>query len=152
MSSHKKLVNIDKPKVNSKIVEIDKSKVRENRPIIGLTYLDNSFNLSHLFKKNKGNGQPVKVFEKFLNKARNYSTLTELINAHKPHNGYKSSDGKSRSKMAEIQRKHNVDTTDMCHLHCCRDGNGKFVIHGFRINNCFEIVWIDPEHEIHKLK
>ena len=45
---------------------------------------------------------------------------------------------------------YNIETSDMFHLHCDRDGKGKFVLHGFRINNCFEIVWIDPNHEFYK--
>ena len=137
-----------KPK-SEKILDINPAIASEPKPVIGLTYLDNSFNLTELFKVSRGNGRKIKEFESFLVKARQYKTLSELIDSHKPHNGFKNGDEKSKKKMKEIRRIYNIETDDMFHLHCCRDGNGEFVIHGFRINNCFEIVWLDPEHKIH---
>lgn len=148
----KPIIKVDREITPEKIYAIDQRSISEGKPVVGITYLDNSYNFTDLFKIARGNNRKIKEFEGFLEKARHYTTLTDLIDAHKPHKGCKNEDDKSKQKMNDIQKKYNVETKDMFHLHCCRNGNGEFVIHGFRINNCFEIVWLDPEHKIHKLK
>ena len=62
----------------------------------------------------------------------------------------KNVDDKSVAMMRKIQRDYNVETTSMIHIHCHLHGKGEFVLHGFVIRNCFEIVWFDPSHELHK--
>lgn len=42
-----------------------------------------------------------------------------------------------------------VDCDELIHIHCKKGGKGKFVLHGFVHDNIFEIVLIDPCHDLH---
>ena len=53
-----------KPK-SEKILDINPAIASEPKPVIGLTYLDNSFNLTELFKVSRGNGRKIKELESF---------------------------------------------------------------------------------------
>ena len=123
----------------------------ESRPIVGITFLDkNKYGLKDLYEAYRGDKNYVKQLNDFLEKARSYGTLTELIDNHTPKSNMKNTDDESNKKMVQIQNEHCIETSDMCHLHCCRDGKGSFVLHGFFIGNCFEIVWLDAKHKVHK--
>ena len=64
----------------------------------------------------------------------------------------KNADTESVRKMREIEKKYNIETANMVHIHCCGGGGGQMVLHGFVLHNCFEIVWIDTDHEKHKVQ
>ncbi len=159
MSKGKPLTDISPQRFenSSKLVEISPSKLLPGkRPIVGITYLEvlsGDYSLKRFAKtesKSCGTRQLYNELEEFLIKARSYSAIEELISAHAPKKRIKNSDEKSISKMKEIQRKYNVETSEMVHLHCKRCGSGAFVLHGFVVNNCFEVVWLDPNHALHK--
>lgn len=144
--------------VNAGIVEpiysVDESRVKQPTPVIGITYLqadDKKYGINALLKKEKAkNGLTIKTLQDFLVKVRHYKTIDELISNHISHIKGKNVDDKSVAMMRKIQRDYNVETTSMIHIHCHLHGKGEFVLHGFVIRNCFEIVWFDPSHELHK--
>ncbi len=149
MAKTKKILKpvLDKSKSN----QITKVNIIDEKPTISISFLDkNNFNLQHLFKCAKGDTKYLKDFESFLDKVRNYKSLKELKMLHCPHcKSADNTDKRSIEKASLLRKEHNVEVDSLIHLHCCRDGKGEFVIHGFEINNHFEIVWLDPKHEIH---
>lgn len=127
--------------------------VDDKKPEISITYLEIStgeYSLKNFYKKCKGNKNLYKDLSDFTEKVRKYKNIQELLDRHCPKNGLKANDRKSVQKMKDIKKTSNVDTSDMCHIHLKSNGNGAFVLHGFILHNCFEIVWIDPEHSLHK--
>lgn len=119
---------------------------------ISITYLDDSnYNFEHIVKIGKGNHTLVKDLQRFISKAREYKSIDELIKNHKPHSSIKNKDSSSERKIKELRDKYNLEIDYMCHIHCKRNGNGQVVLHGFRIGNNFEIVWIDLEHNVHSV-
>ena len=141
--------NRDK-KLKIPVVQKGIERTKEKRPIIGITYLDrNNYGLEDLYKNYRGDRNCINQLNDFLEKARNYTTITELVINHASHNKFKNKDGKSKKKLEQIRKEHNVETSDMCHMHCSRGGTGVFVLHGFFLNNCFEIVWLDAKHDLY---
>ena len=155
-----KLINVSIPKSNNgnnnKLYDI--KHVNDYRsPCIGFTYLDvnTEFGLKGLFKQYKsqlGNRNLFKELDEFLLAARNYKNIEELITNHISHNKAKSNDEKTRKKANSIKREYNIETCNIIHIHCKRGGNGEFVLHGFVIQNCFEVLFIDPMHSFIKSK
>ena len=137
-------------KLKSVIVRKDVVFTKEKRPIIGITFLDrNNYGLDDLIRCYRGDKNCVNQLNDFLEKARKYTTISELITNHASHNKFKNTDSRSLRKFAQIQDEYEVETSDICHLHCNRGGTGRFVLHGFILNNCFEIVWLDVKHDVH---
>jgi hypothetical protein len=138
-------------KIQQPIVQRESRITDEKKPIIGITYLDkNRYGLKFLLKESKGDKTIIEKLYDFLENARNYPTISALISSHASHNKFKNEDKSSLKKLAQIQNDYGVETNDMCHLHCGRGGTGEFVLHGFFLGNCFEIVWLDVKHEVHK--
>lgn len=118
------------------------------KPCIGITFLEkNNFGIKHLFKECKKSINVLEQFYNFLNQARHYDSIGELIKDYISHNHSKNCDEKSKNKMKELETKFNLEAIDIIHLHCAKGGKGSFVLHGFQIGNIFEIIWIDPSHE-----
>ena len=146
MDYSKKLTNVGSIGVNKFV----NAKAKEQKPTISISYLDkNKYNIKYLFKCSKGNNKCVEKFQDFLYKASSYNSISDLVANHKPHDNLNNKDKLSNDKVTELRKKFNIDVDQLIHLHCCTNGNGPFVIHGFRITNHFEIVWLDPKHEIH---
>lgn len=148
------MVSVSK-KVLTKVTTQDRKCVtvnpKANAPVISITYLEkNDYGLQHLYKCTRGDNRYVKQFESFLEKARQYNSITELLSNHGSHMSSKNTDSKSLQKVNELCNKYNLEVQEFIHLHCCTGGTGEFVMHGFLITNRFEIVWLDPKHEIHK--
>lgn len=123
------------------------------KPEISITYLEIStgeYSLKGFYKISKKNPDVYKDLSDFMVRARKYKNIQELLDNHCPKNGLKAKDKTSQQKMKEIKKLYNVDTSDMCHIHLKPNGKGAFVLHGFILHNCFEVVWLDPEHKIHK--
>lgn len=131
-------------------VEIPKN---QDRPSVSITYLEitsGEYSLKSFGKKCQRESRLYAELAEFTERAKSYANIQELLDNHCPRNGLKSKDEFSRRKMNEIKRKYNVDTSEMYHIHLKPNGKGAFVIHGFTLKNCFEVVWLDPEHKIHK--
>lgn len=123
------------------------------KPEISITYLEIStgdYSLKGLQKISQKAPDLYKDLSVFMDRVRKYKNIQELLDNHCPKNGLKAKDPKSQRKMSEIKKHYNVDTSDMCHIHLKPGGKGAFVLHGFILRNCFEVVWLDPQHKIHK--
>ena len=135
----------------AKIIEISQNDIKDVKPCVGITYLDkNKFGLKHFFKSVKDDSQKRRDFEEFLEAVRKYKNRDEVIENHHPKI-LKNNDKDSQVKINAIKNKYNVDATDMIHLHCKRQGKGEFVLHGFWLGHIFEIVWLDCNHDHHKM-
>ena len=150
-----KLVAPQIPSEKRKLYNVAEDIEPEPRPSISMTYMcvREDYGLKYLVEKNKkhANKNILKELDSFLEKARQYCTIEELISAHISRNKGRNSDQFSISKMRELQAKYNLPIGEegMIHIHTKSGGNGEFVIHGFQVKNCFEIIWLDPLHEIH---
>lgn len=119
---------------------------------IGITYLDiSSYGLDDLFKICRGNRSYLKDLNDFIKSSREIDELGAFISKFISRNGSNNKDDRSISKVAELNQQYNIEVDHLIHLHCKAGGKGEFVIHGFQIDNVFEIVWLDPKHEIHRL-
>lgn len=148
----KKLADIKPP--TETLTTVSEEKVKEKKPHVGITYLDkNKYGLSDFVKVVRGDKNYLTALEAFLEKCRQYESMTELVKNHQPHGkSAKNEDDVSETKINAIATLYNIETGEMYHLHILRDGKGEFVIHGFIIDNVFEIVWLDCKHEVHKSK
>nr|DAV02256.1 MAG TPA: hypothetical protein [Caudoviricetes sp.] len=142
------------PKGN-KILSIDIPVNEEKRAVIGITYLNlasNNYNLKHLAEvhnKQRGNKDVFKDLECFIgNVNKEKMTIQKVIEIYHSRYHLKNNDETSREIVKQLKEK-GIDATDLVHLHCKANGKGKFVLHGFILDNVFEIVLLDPEHELH---
>ena len=135
------------------ILKIEAKDIPSSKPVVSITFCDimsKEYGLKGLLKSEKKSDRDLlKELDDFLIKARQYDNIEELVSAHISHNHGKNEDKKSKDKLKHINNAHNVDAKCMIHLHTKTGGNGKFVFHGFVVNNVFEIVWIDPFHKLH---
>lgn len=158
MSKNKKLVNNSRQ--SSAITLLNKDELQQRaksneKPSVSITYLDykGNYGIKNLHKchhMQRGQRDILKELGDFLVKARKFKNINDLVSNFASHNGSKNKDDESIRKLRQIQKEHNIETSDMLHLHCCGGGNGQMVLHGFILGSCFEIVWIDPNHELHK--
>jgi len=141
-----KLCSPPKP-TNEKIYD-EKKKLTGIR--IGVTYLDRKkYGLQNLFNASRGNKQYIQDLNRFILRARQLNDIGEFIRIFASHIRTSNDDDASKAKVQRLQEKYNLEVDHLIHLHCKGGGNGEFVIHGFQIDNVFEIVWFDPKHEVH---
>lgn len=149
----KPFVNVLPPSAEP-IYHVDENLTKQKNPVIGITYLqanNKEYGLKAIVNKEKKHSQSaIKPLHDFLVKARQYKTIEELITNHISHNRGKNCDKESKQMIGEIRRQYNVAAEEMIHIHCLRGGKGEFVLHGFVIENRFEIVWFDPDHKHYK--
>lgn len=120
---------------------------------IGITYLDETkYGFQHLFTAARGNKQYVQDLNDFISNARKLNDIGKFIEKFASHKKAKNDDVLSSKKVQQLQNDYNLEVDHLIHLHCKAGGNGEFVIHGFQIDNAFEIVWLDPKHDVHENK
>ena len=142
-----KLAKLKPPVVNEKLYDAKKKPTGVH---IGITYLDkNKYGLKDLFDTARGNKQCLVEFQEFLVSARKENDIGVFISEFISHNRANNRDDLSVKKIKQLQYDYNLEVEHLIHLHCKRGGNGEFVIHGFQIDNVFEIVWLDTKHEVH---
>lgn len=137
-----------------KILDINKPK-DEKRAVIGITYLNFAKNdydmkaLAETHKKQKGERNVFGELESFIGKVNEEKmSIEELIELF--HSRYKlKSNDKVSQEIVSLLREKGIDASDFVHLHCKANGKGKFVLHGFILDNVFEIVLFDPDHKLH---
>lgn len=142
-----KLAKLKPPVVNEKLYDAKKKPTGVH---IGITYLDkNKYGLKDLFDTARGNKQCLVEFQEFLTSVREENDIGVFISEFISHNCANNSDKLSVNKTKQLQNDYNLEVDHLIHLHCKRNGKGKFVVHGFQIDNVFEIVWLDTGHKIH---
>lgn len=118
---------------------------------IGITYLDRSkYGLEELCKAYKNDKECIQRLNQFILSARQMDDIGEFISKFISHKRGKNDDRQSIEKIKRLKEKYKLEIEHLIHLHCQSGGTGKFVVHGFQTGNVFEIVWLDPEHEIHE--
>lgn len=61
----------------------------------------------------------------------------------------KNNDDYRKDIVNSLKKNYNVNATDLIHLNSKANGKGELVLHKFILENVFEIVLIDPWHQIH---
>lgn len=138
----------------SKFAEIKEDKYLSVAPKIGCTYLcTGNHCLSELHKKQIKKHCDPNLFDElqeFIARFRNENNISDAIKKYISHNVGKNKDQKSLLKIRQLNTKFNLQIDSIFHLHTGSGGKEEFTIHGFQDNNTFEIVWLDPFHEIYK--
>ena len=149
-----KIYNVNIPKSNSKGKIIDAHIPKSKRPVIGITYLqvnNKNYGLKALSDtaKSRSDRNVYSELDEFIKNSAKLPSIEAVVEMYHSHNKLKNSDDYSRDIVKLLEKEYNVDATDLIHLHCKANGKGEFVLHGFILENVFEIVLIDPLHKIH---
>ena len=138
-----------KPSIPENEKFVDKKK-KKTGIRIGITYLDSDkYGIKELFKVAKGEKKYLDDLMGFIEKAREINDIGEVIATFVSHNRGTNDDKQSKKKVESLKTDYKIEVDHLIHLHCKIGGNGEFVIHGFQVDNIFEIVWLDPKHDVH---
>lgn len=148
MTKKRKLKNIHQKKTSSKIISIPEIKnnstlaiprADESHPSISLKYIDLNFKSFNDLKKQDN----LRKFDSFVKKVNSSQDWESIFKLHKrtptTHN----------NKIKKKLKKLNMDANQLGLFHLRI--SDKFRVHGFRLNNRFKLVWLDPDHEIDEL-
>lgn len=122
-----------------------KSFTSNSKPVIAITHIgcENNYCFVALVKKNRNAKENMAELQRFIKKFKEFEIIEDAITYFVSHNKCKNSDEYS----LKIKKSLNIEQ-DIIHLHTKGGGCGKYTIHGFQIENRFEIVMIDPEHKM----
>lgn len=148
------LYSVNIPKSNNKDKIIDPHIPKSKRPVIGITYLqigNKNYGLKSLSDavKSRSDRAIYSELEDFIKDAAKLASIEKVVEKYHSHHKLKNDDKYSKDIVNLLKKDYNVDATDLTHLHCKANGKGEFVLHGFILENVFEIVLIDPLHQIH---
>lgn len=132
-----KYLPLSNPQVTNKHNKLTKVEFKDKKPSISLKYIDLGYNSFEDLRDN----HTLKHFDIFiskLNKSPDWDTVF--------HNFQKadSDDEDSRKKIKSLG--YDPVQTEMFHLRVTQ----KFRVHGFLYDGRFKLVWLDPNHDIHK--
>lgn len=149
-----KLYPVNIPKSNSKDRILDPHIPKSKRPVIGITYLqvcNRDYGLKALSEadKSRSDRNIYNELNEFITTSSKLSSIEEVVKKYHSRQKLKNNDDYSKDIVNSLKNDYNVDATDLIHLHCKANGKGEFVLHGFILENVFEIVLIDPLHQIH---
>lgn len=149
MTNNKKFTSLKVPLSNTKLANVEASvntsklkdvKVRE-RPSISLKYYDSSYVSLNDIKS----GNNLKILDSFIRKINNYDDWDTALRQHNVQQTPIDNDHKNlRNRLISM----GIDPkqTDIIHLRA----SDKFRVHGFLMNDRFKLIWLDPDHAIHK--
>jgi hypothetical protein len=151
MTKTKKFARIQPPLIDttltkSKIIKSNakldnpEGKVRE-RPSISLKYFDDGF----ISFEGLREGNNLKIFDNFVKKINGYDNWDIALRQHDVKSTKISSDRKYL-KHRLIGLDLDPKQVDLIHLRA----SGKFRVHGILLKDRFKLIWLDPNHEIHK--
>lgn len=145
-------VNIPKPGSKDKLTQPNIPKPK--RPVIGITYLqvcNKDYGLKALSDtaKMRSDRNIYNELNEFIATSSKLSSIEKVVEMYHSRQKLKNDDEYSKYIVKLLKENYNVDATDLIHLHCKANGKGEFVLHGFILENVFEIVLIDPLHKIH---
>lgn len=147
MSKGKKLVE---PRVSAgnKSQFYNVETISEEHPRVSITFLEHggSYGFRHYIKKS--GSEANKDFFTFISEFRSCKNISEAITQFSSRNGNKVG-GELEDNFRVSLKVCGKNVGSITHLHTKRGGKGKFVLHGFRDGDNFEIVGLDPEHEAH---
>lgn len=149
-----KIYNVSIPKGNGKGKSIDTHIPKPKRPVIGISYLqigNKNYGLKALSDADKSRSDRAiySELEDFIKDAAKLDSIEEVVKKYHSRYKLKNDDDYSKDIVNLLKNDYNVDATDLTHLHCKANGKGEFVLHGFILENVFEIVLIDPLHKLH---
>lgn len=126
---------------------------KQSPPVIGISYLQvkhHKFGLKSFFENTKRDGDIYKAFYDFLKQVSLLNNVNELLKSYGSHINTKNTDSISKEIVKIMETDFpKIECDELVHIHCKQGGKGKFVLHGFIHGNTFEIVLLDPYHELH---
>lgn len=145
-------VNIPKPGSKDKLTQPNIPKPK--RPVIGITYLqvcNKDYGLKALSDtaKMRSDRNIYSELNEFITASSKLPSIENVVELYHSRKRLKNDDEYSKYIVKLLKGNYNVDATDLIHLHCKANGKGEFVLHGFILENVFEVVLIDPLHKIH---
>lgn len=128
-------------------------KYIEKRPVLGMTLMKmtGSYSLKDFCKDynkvpDRNLIRELEELQEHMNKCKN---ITEFMNQFHTRYGEIRDSKELRNALRPIKNKFNVDFEgNVTHIHTKPNGNGQFTIFGFTYDNVFEILLLDPKHEI----
>jgi len=133
---------LTKSKITKSDAKLDnvESKVRES-PSISLKYFDVGF----ISFDGLSGGNNLKIFDSFVKKINGYDNWDVALRIHeaKPT---KINNNLKHLKHRLIGLKLDPKQVDLIHLRASE----KFRVHGILLNDRFKLIWLDPNHDIHK--
>ncbi len=120
---------------HKKIIEVDYPK---RKPSVSLKYIDLNYCSFNDLRENHN----LKHFDSFLNKLNKTSNWEDVFREFQRAS---SDDDDSIRKMRSLG--FDPDQIEMFHLRVTQ----RFRVHGFLIEDRFKLVWLDPNHDIHKM-
>jgi hypothetical protein len=140
------------PKRNKETLTTFVPETQKNKtPQIGITYICTG---DHCLCKLHAMRDPslFRELQDFIDKFRKEDTISLAISRYISHINGKNNDKISLRKLRQLNQKFHTQIDSMIHLHTELGGKGPYTLHGFRNENTFEIIWIDPFHEIYGKK
>jgi hypothetical protein len=128
---------LSNPKITDKHSKLTNVVIKDKKPSVSLKYIDLGFYSFHDLRDSNN----LKQFDAFLtkfNKTPNWETI------YRDFQRSASDDSDSIKKMKSMG--FDPKETEMFHLRVSQ----KFRVHGFYYDGRFKLVWLDPNHEIHK--
>lgn len=128
-------------------------QIREKRPVLGMTLMKitGAYSLDALCKLSKKNPDK-KIFSELYDLQKQvYSckNVTEFLSRFHSRNGELRDNAELKAELKRIRGTFDKEFSDnIIHIHSKPLGKGQFTLFGFVYDNVFEILLLDPEHEI----
>ena len=151
----KKLINVQEPKTGAEpLVDIS---IEEKRPVLGMTLLKitGAYSLDHFSKFAKKNPDR-QIYSELLDLQQEMyrcKSMSEFLNRFHTRNGEinVSSNTALKQEAVRIRSAFGAELeNEIKHIHGKALGKGEFTLFGFVYDNVFEVLLLDPEHEVAK--
>lgn len=128
-------------------------QIPEKRPVLGMTLMKitGSYSLDTLYKLSKKN--PDKRLMDELRELQNQiywsKSITEFLNRFHTRYGELRDNKELKAELKRIRSTFDKEFSDnVIHIHSKPLGKGQFTLFGFVYANVFEVLLLDPNHEI----
>jgi hypothetical protein len=128
---------LSKPQVTNKHSKLTNVDIKDEKPSVSLKYIDLGYNSFEDLRKSHN----LKHFDSFLSKL---NKSPDWDSVYREFQRADSDDEDSKKKIKSLG--YDPVQTEMFHLRVTQ----KFRVHGFVYEDRFKLVWLDPNHEIHK--
>ena len=141
------------PFINPK-KEIEPHVKSKSKPVLGMTWMriEGAYSLRDLGKMDRKNpdGGYYEELRNLQEGIQKYDTLDQFMDAFHTRHGEINPDSNEilKEELKRIRRLRPIEKENIIHIHCKSRGKGKFTLFGFEYENVFEILLLDPEHEI----
>ena len=145
MAKGEKFIEIEVPK-SQPFYRV--ARVSVTHPKISITFLEYGGQYGVRDYLKAANSEIRQNLFAFFKDFRNCDNINDAISRYSSRHGNKVQRALEKG-LCDTLRAYGKDVGSIIHIHTKRNGKGKFVIHGFRDGDSFEILGLDPEHRAH---